>query len=271
MDARFWVKAFRSLVRHSRDKEFLGQVLTAGLRADAAPKAVTVNFMKSYPSAKHQTVPLGDVRFRLWNMDPFEQFTLGALAGLRQPRRIFEIGTFDGSTTLLLARMVPAAQIYTLDLPPEHTDGVNDRALARVDGAGSRFRDRPEAERITQLYAESRRFDFGPYRGDMDMVVVDGSHDSECVTPDTANALRMVTSDGVVVWDDYTPRWPDVIAAVDDAAARHGLVVVRLANTELALYDATRPKAEDYVARKRAGSTRPADRSAVESPERVDG
>ena len=186
-------------------------MLTAGLRADEAPAALPISFMRSYPEAKLQTVPMGDVRYRLWNMDPLEQFSLAALAGLRRPQRMLEIGTFDGSTTLLLARMVPTAQIYTLDLPLGHHDGTNEVALAKVDGAGSRFKGRPEADRITQLYGDSRLFDFSPYYRQMDLVVVDGSHEADCVTADSENALRIVKSDGVVVWDDYA----------DEVAGRH--------------------------------------------------
>jgi predicted O-methyltransferase YrrM len=247
MDMAYWSKAFRSFARNSRSKDFLRQVFTAGLRADAAPKALPVNFIRSYPEAKRQIVPMGDVRYRLWNMDPLEQYCLASLAGLRQPERIFEIGTFDGGTTLMLARMVPHARVYTLDLPPDHQDGINEVALARVDGAGSRFRDAPEGDRIAQLFGDSREFDFTPYYGKMDMVVVDGGHEADCVTADTENALNMVSPGGVVVWDDYSPQWIDVVKAVDDAARRRGVLVARLVNTEIALYDATRTKPADYV------------------------
>jgi predicted O-methyltransferase YrrM len=247
MDTRFWGKALKSFVRNVRDPSFLRLVLTAGLRADEAPKALAIDLLKSYPEAKFLTVPMGDVSFRIWNMDPLERFCLAALASLRQPRQIFEIGTFDGSTTLLLARTVPRAHIYTLDLSPEYVDGKNDLALARVNGAGSKFKGVPESDRITQLYGDSRNFDFSPYFDKMDMVVVDGGHEADCVTPDTENALKMVTPDGLVAWDDYSPKWPDVVAAVDDAARRRRLVLARIADTEIALYDATRVKVEDFA------------------------
>ncbi len=250
MNAHYWGRAVRSFARHARNKAFLQEVLTAGLRADEEPKALPVPFIRSYREAKQQVVPMGDVRYGMWNMDPLEQFSLAALAGIRQPEHIFEIGTFDGATTMLLARMVPQAQIYTLDLPPDHVDGLNDIALAGVDGAGSRFRDTSAAQRITQLYGDSRVFDFSPYYKKMDMVVVDGGHEADCVSADTENALKMVSSDGIVVWDDYTLRWPAVIKAVDDAALRHSLLVARLINTEIALYDATRSEPADYFPRR---------------------
>ncbi len=131
-------------------------------------------------------------------------------------------------------------------------------ALSKVDGAGSRFRDAPEKDRITQLYGDSRRFDFSPYFGAMDLVVVDGSHEADCVTADTESALKMVTAEGLVVWDDYSLRWPDVVKAIDDAAERRGILVRRLHNTEIALYDATRANDPDAPA---GATARPAHQS----------
>src|SRR5580658_10502991 len=101
MNLHYWGKAVRSFARNARNKAFLREVLTAGLRADEEPKALPVPFIRSYREAMHQVVPMGDVRYRMWNMDPLEQFSLAALAGVRQPERIFEIGTYDGSTTML--------------------------------------------------------------------------------------------------------------------------------------------------------------------------
>jgi predicted O-methyltransferase YrrM len=242
MDTRYWSRAIGSFVRNLRHKAFLVDILSAGLKADSAPKAEAVDILKVYPKAKREFVPMGDVRFRIYNMDPMEQYCLAALALLRRPKKIFEFGTFDGATSLLLSRVVPDAQIYTLDLPPDMVTAADDhlkRALEAVDGEGSRFRDTPESARITQLYGDSREFDFSPYFHQMDLVIVDGGHQAECVFPDTENALAMVAPGGIVVWDDYTTNWPSVVAAVDGAAERYGLSVVRLNSTDFAVYDST--------------------------------
>lgn len=230
-------------MRNLRHKEFVTQVATAGLRADAEPKAIKASFFEAYPEARGQMVPMGEVRYRRWNMDPIEQYCLAAIAAVRKPKRIFEIGTFDGATSLLLSRMVPEAHVYTLDLRPDEIGGPDallTRAHANVGGMGSRLRGVPEASRITQLYGDSRQFDFSPYFGQIDLVVVDGGHDADCVVPDTDNALRMVAPEGMVVWDDYTASWPAVVDAVDGAAKRFGLRVVRLVPTDIAVYDTTK-------------------------------
>jgi predicted O-methyltransferase YrrM len=256
METRYWMKAVGSLVRNLRHKAFAQDLLRSGLVADAARKAPEVHILKMYPQAKRELIPMGDVRFRVYNMDPMEQYCLAVIARIRQPKRIFEIGTFDGATSLLLARSVPDAHVFTLDLPPAAVEEANEhlqRALSAVDGEGSRFRGEPEAARITQLYGDSRTFDFSPYYGQMDLVVVDGGHEADCVVPDTEHALAMLAPGGVVVWDDYTTNWPAVVAAVDHAAERRGLAIVRPSSTEFALYDSSGP----VIARVTAGAPPP--------------
>jgi predicted O-methyltransferase YrrM len=239
MEARDWRRSLVSFARNLRHEAFIRELVTSGLRFDAAPQATPASFFEMYAEARGQVVPMGDVCYRLWNMDPVEHYCLAAIAAVREPQNIFEIGTFDGATSLLLARMVPKAEIYTLDLPAKSTEHqAVERAQIR---ASESFALAPEGARITQLYGDSRMFDFSPYYNKMDLVIVDGSHEAECVIPDTENALRMVAEGGMVVWDDYRPRFPDVVAAVDDAAKRHGLFVVRLAPTDFAVYDTTKP------------------------------
>jgi predicted O-methyltransferase YrrM len=241
MTARYWRRALGSIARNLRHKEFLRELSKSGMKFDEAGHAVPTSFFEMYPETKGQVVPMGDVCFRVWNMDPLEHYCLAAIAAVREPQNIFEIGTFDGSSTLLLARTVPTATIYTLDLPDE---AIERKLVKKAQlRASESFPSEPGGERITQLYGDSRVFDFSPYYDKMDLVIVDGGHLADCVIPDTENALKMVAPGGMVVWDDYVPRFPDVVAAVDDAAKRKGLFVMRLLPTELAVYDSTKSPA----------------------------
>lgn len=214
----------------------------------AIGRAPVVHMLDLYPETQGVPVPMGDVEYRIWNMDPLERFCIGAIARLRQPATVFEIGTYDGATTLLLARAVPTAQVYTLDLPPAlyMPPDAYGYPLApsdppgSADEIGSKFRGTAEAERIIQLHGDSRTFDFSEYIGRMDLVLVDARHEYEFVNVDTENALRMAGDDGVVVWDDYDIRWPGVLQAVDEAADRHGEHIARIERTDLAVRDPSR-------------------------------
>ena len=236
MNLRYWFAAGTALVRHSYcTPGFADKLARAGLRADTDPKAGTVFWLDAYPEAADVEVNLGTVQFQRYNIDPLEQFVIGALCRLRQPRKVFEIGTFDGSNTLLLARNAPEAQIFTVDLPPELADRstVEGEIANARSGVGRKFRGRPEAERITQLYGDTRTFDFTPWFSSVDLVVVDAGHEYECARADTLTALKLVHEAGVVIWDDYQEGWPGVIRAVDEGP----MPVVHIANTGLAIYD----------------------------------
>jgi predicted O-methyltransferase YrrM len=158
------------------------------------------------------------------NVSLAELAVLNALCRTHRPETIFEIGTFDGRTTLNLAANCDA-QVLTLDLPAGHATkfavvGADNRYVDKP-ASGARFTSAPnchlpEARRITQLYGDSASFDFTPWHGKMDLVFVDGAHSYDFVINDTRVALRLLKpAGGVIVWHDYGV-WPDVAKALDD-------------------------------------------------------
>jgi predicted O-methyltransferase YrrM len=155
------------------------------------------------------------------NVSLLELLVLARLVRERQPERIFEIGTFDGRTTLALAMNAPSdAKVYTLDLPSETRTALaierSERAFVDKPASGARFHGTEAAQKITQLFGDSATFDFSPYRADL--VFVDASHAYEYVLNDSARALAMLgNSRGVIVWHDYG-EWPGVTRALDELA-----------------------------------------------------
>lgn len=186
---------------------------------------------------------MGEVALTGWSMDPIELFVLLAIIELRSPRKIFEFGTYDGSTTLRLARAAPAAAIWTIDLAePDAADYreriAADEAPPDFSGIGSLFA-RESAGTITQLIGDTRSFDFAPWEGSIDLVIVDADHAYDSILSDSRAALRMVRSGGVIVWDDYSSHYPSVIRALDELRAKEGLTsLVHVRSTELAVYTA---------------------------------
>jgi hypothetical protein len=234
MDTRYWAKAMGAFARHLRDRRFLAELGSLGLQADRRPKAPSKLIAEIIPNLDDIAVDLGTIRFRTSNQDPLERFFLGAWCQAYQPKRIFEIGTYDGTTTLLMARNAPGAEIFTLDLPPSDAESATfspEVDHVRGGGVGASFRDAPEAERITQLLGNSRTFDFSAWTASIDLVVVDGGHEYDCASADTATACALVRQGGAIVWDDYDPAWPSVIRAVDES----GLPAVHVIHTGLAV------------------------------------
>jgi predicted O-methyltransferase YrrM len=235
----YWTKAAKSLGRNLRQREFARDWLSAGLRADSRLRASTTWITDVFPAVSGLPIDMGTVTYRPGNVTPFELFCLRAIAQLTSPARIFEFGTFDGATTLALAEAARGAQVWTLDLPDE-TEAPG--AMAPVDlekenrrtaGVGSRFAGATAGARITQLFGDSRVFDYSTYRGVMDLIFVDASHEEQFVRSDTDNALAMLAPGGVVIWHDYTAGWPGVRTVIDELAAREPVVHLEL--TSLAL------------------------------------
>jgi predicted O-methyltransferase YrrM len=145
------------------------------------------------------------------NVSLGELLVIARLARFYRPAAVFEIGTFDGRTTLALAaNSPPEARVYTLDLPAEDLPAArlplasDDFPFVRKAASGSRFRGTDCASRITQLYGDSAAFDFSDYYGRMDLVFVDGAHSREYVLSDSRIALKLLRGGkGAVVWHDY--------------------------------------------------------------------
>lgn len=188
-----------------------------------------------WPSPGHVTAAVGALTDG--NPSAIELFCLGAIARASGARAIFEIGTFDGATTLQLAlNSQPDATIHTLDLPPDAIDRtrspllMQERAYALKPASGARFVGTPVHAKIRQLYGDSAAFPGEQFAGRMDLVVVDGSHARAYVQSDSALARVMVRPGGWIVWHDYGV-WPDVTAVLDELAGE--MPLVRLEATTL--------------------------------------
>jgi len=164
-----------------------------------------------------------------------ERMVLAAVTDLLKPAMIpaamiFEFGTYSGSTTTLLADAATRAVVHTLDLPADEIVWGQDV----VEAIGRNFRNRPEYfGRIVSHRVNSRLFDFSPFENKIDLVFVDGSHEYSDVLDDSANALRMLSSRGVIIWDDYHPGCMSVARAIQELA--RNLPIVRIAQTRLSI------------------------------------
>jgi predicted O-methyltransferase YrrM len=151
-----------------------------------------------------------------------ESALLVALLKLTDARFVFEIGTYNGNTALLLANNTPDDAVVTsLDLPPEEIEvqdevnldlqvaNENDQFLRQVfKSTGPFYVNRASLavkSKIRLLNENSLSFD--PARhgliGTQDLVFIDGGHDYETIRNDTAKAFKMAKPDSVILWHDY--------------------------------------------------------------------
>ena len=173
------------------------------------------------------TIQLTELPENDGNITLLELSVIAALVRQNAPRTIFEIGTFDGRTTLNMAvNAAPEARLFTLDLPREQVDSTKlhvttgDRVFIDKPQSGAHFAGTDAARRITQLYGDSAEFDFSPYFGTIDLIFVDGSHAYEYVLNDTEIALKLLRDGhGVILWHDYT-AWPGATRALNELSQR---------------------------------------------------
>lgn len=176
-----------------------------------------------------------------------EAFLLITSCKLVDARKLFEFGTFLGSTTFILAlNSAPDARILTLDLDrntplsiPQHeadaplTD-IRLDAKGELDFAGSSV-----AHKITTLTGDSVRYDFSEYRRQMDWIFIDGGHDLVSVRSDTENAFRMINVEKLscIAWHDYRSPdadYSDLTRYLDDLSQQK--TIFHVADTKLCFW-----------------------------------
>lgn|GEM_PF-609790 len=204
-------------------------------------KLPRVPVVEVFPEIKSVGVQISDLFNRTMgtSLDAQEIVILSAITKLLAPRRILEVGTYDGNTALNLALNSPAeATVTTLDLPqnwsgdlgleiPENAVNVQDSNGERVE-VGRQYKSHPEiSAKITQVFGDSARIDWGDLHGPFDLIFIDGCHDYSYVRADTENATRYLSNDGVIVWHDYgemegVSRLVDEVSTAFDAKSISG-------------------------------------------------
>lgn len=206
-----------------------------------------VSLTDVFPEAKNVDVSLPrafDRRFGT-SVTTEEACHIGAITKCLHPKKVLEIGTFDGNTALLLAaNLEESGTVVTVDLPPDFNLEKEHSTLTYTDGEinltpredlGRQYKAHPLARRIKQVYGDSASLDWGTLGGPFDLIFVDGCHAESYVLSDSLNALKQLTSRGIVLWHDYG-MIPDVSSVVDRIAQeKKELDVCVLEGTRLAV------------------------------------
>src|SRR4051812_6599214 len=98
-----------------------------------------------------------------WSVGAAEQLILQALMAAKRVRSAFEIGTFNGGTTRLIAEALPEdGRVVTMDLPPALFDATQHPEGFSGSEVGAAYRSSDAAAKVTQVRADSLTFDFSP-------------------------------------------------------------------------------------------------------------
>lgn len=138
----------------------------------------------------------------------YELFVISAISALLKPQTVFEIGTYLGASALMIAKNIPEeSKVFTLDLPPEK---LSDNNIMNPDNVASPYQvgellreEDVDSQKVQQLYGDSTRFDYSPYKDKIDLIFIDGNHEYDYVKTDSLNAFEMLRPGGCIIWDDY--------------------------------------------------------------------
>lgn len=155
-----------------------------------------------------------------------EAIIIARLVRQRDPGAVFEIGTFNGRTTLNIAMNCSAkSRIFTLDLPREMIDQtkfkaeVHEQEFIDKTQSGLAFLGKDKVkDQVVQLYGDSATFDYSNYAGNMDFVFVDGAHSYDYVVSNSRTALQLLKpTGGAILWHDYNSiTYTGVTRALND-------------------------------------------------------
>jgi predicted O-methyltransferase YrrM len=151
----------------------------------------------------------------------FELKVISNLVKKLNPKRIFEIGTFQGRTTLNMALNTgDDTEIITLDLPGSELGSTQmeieegEERYVKKEVSGERFIGHPAAVKIHQVFGDSATFSFSEYENTIDLAFIDGSHAYEYVLNDSQKIFPLMRKGGLIIWHDYT-NWQGVWAALN--------------------------------------------------------
>ena len=157
------------------------------------------------------------------NISMPELMSVNRIIGFHKPLNLFEIGTFNGRTTLnMAANCSKNSKVYTLDLPKEKLNSTNppidpgEKSFINKDIIGSNYLGTNYAKKIIQLYGDSATFDYSPFNNKIDFIFIDGYHSYEYVLNDSKKALSLLKNgQGVIMWHDYG-GWIGVTKALNE-------------------------------------------------------
>ena len=200
-----------------------------------ALESVTVPELLRMVGSAGLTIPPATTEHHRWQIGAVEQALLAEIARCSGARSAFELGTFDGGTTLALANAIGSDGIvHTIDLPDEAFDRTQSPSAFTSNDIGRAYRQAPDEPRaeIVQHRGDTTVFDFSQWAGAIDLVLVDGAHDRDHGVSDSTTALALVRPGGWVFWDDVEPYWHGLVDGIISTVGADRLT--KVARTSLA-------------------------------------
>lgn len=156
----------------------------------------------------------------------YELMVLAAITRHLSPRKILEIGTFDGVSTLHLALNSPEdCKIDTLDLLELDQSSHDIEDLKYIIDKEKRhkiYTSHPKQEKIQEHQGNSLTYPFDRFKAPQ-LIFIDGGHGYDTVKNDTEKSLTILANEGWIIWHDYSPECPGVFRYLNELSRSYSL------------------------------------------------
>ena len=147
-------------------------------------------------------------------------------------KNILEIGTFDGKTTTILARLFPGSDIKTIDLADNDPIFIN--TYSRKNNAKEFIKKRntllSRFKRINFLQINSLELSLKNKLPKQDLIWVDGAHGYPIVVSDITNAIGLMHQESILMCDDIFKRTTKYDSLYESSAGFETLSAFRDSN-----------------------------------------
>lgn len=120
--------------------------------------------------------------------------------------RIFELGRFEGGSTILIASGMDGGKLDSVDINPRN-DELLKKVLTSLDVVNN----------VKLITADANKLNSGDEN--YDIVFIDGDHSYDAVKKDTDHWKKSVKKSGYLIYHDYGDSAPGVIRVCDSIIA----------------------------------------------------
>ena len=202
-------------------------------------RRVHVAEIDAFHEIKKVTVVNPLERIQDMSLDLYESLVLNLFARtLNDGSKIIEIGTFEGNTTINLAKNAKGSRVFSIDLPDSKVQYAllvnqnenNDRKLITFSTQGIQ---KDVSDNIFLIKQDSGTINFKKMFEVADLCFIDGNHSSAYIKSDTLGCYSILKQGGLIIWHDYGYIYA-VTKFIDMWAKQNQILVQVVEGTRLA-------------------------------------
>ncbi len=123
--------------------------------------------------------------------------------------KMLDIGTYYGNSAARMAINSPNSTVFTVNIHPKDKTKTKAKAVTEIlseDKIGS-FYKKYNLNNIKQIFADTLTWEIPDEINDLQLVYIDGCHDTRYVINDSLKIYDRVVKNGYILWHDFSPKY----------------------------------------------------------------